>query len=224
MPTRRLVLAALGLLPTLSLGAPAAPINGAEYLTLPARLATRAAPAQIEVIEFFMYHCPYCYQLEPQLADWVKRQGKAIAFRRVHIPYTGAADPEAHLFLTVEAMGKGEQMFSKIEHAVHVERVRLNQDGPILEWAVNNGLDRAQFLEAWQSFGVTTALRRLPRTVADYGITSAPQLVVDGRYVTSPGQAVSRAVEKHAQAANQAVIAVLDVLVAKAQAEQARQP
>ena len=222
MPTRRLILAALGLLPALSalpaLAASAVPMNGAEYVTLPTRQDVKAAPPQIEVIEFFMYHCPFCYQLEPELAQWVKRQGKAIAFRRVHLPYTGAADPEAHLFLTLEAMGKGAEMFPKIEHAVHVERIRLNQDGPILEWIVKQGIDRAQFLEAWNSFGVTTAMRRLAHTIADYHIESAPQLVVDGRFLTSPAQAISRAPEKTAQAANTAVIAVLDALVAKAQA------
>lgn len=115
-------------------------------------------------------------------------------------------------------MGKGAEMFPKIEHAVHVERIRLNQDGPILDWIVKQGVDRAQFQEAWNSFGVTTALRRLARTIADYHIESAPQLVVDGRYLTSPAQAISRAPEKTAQAANTAVIAVLDALVAKAQA------
>lgn len=224
MPTRRTTLSTLGLLAALataglSLAAPATPMNGAEYLTLPARQDVKAAAPQVEVIEFFMYHCPFCYQLEPELAAWVQRQGKAIAFRRVHIPYTGAADPEAHLFLTVDALGMGEPMFAKIEHAVHVERIRLNQDGPILEWAVRNGIDRARFLDAWNSFGVTTALRRLPRTVTDYGVTSAPQLVVNGRYVTSPAQAVSRT--GNTQNPNQAVIAVLDALVRKAQADNA---
>lgn len=222
MPTRRRVLAALGLLPSLSpslsLAAPATPRSGAEFQTLPARQPVKAAPGQVEVIEFFMYHCPFCYQLEAPLGAWVARQGKAIAFRRVHLPYTGAADPEAHLFLTLEAMGQGAAMFPKIEHAVHVERIRLNQDDAILAWVVKNGIDRAQFLAAWNSFGVTTAMRRLARTIADYHIDSAPQLVVDGRYLTSPSMAVSGAAEQTVPAANAAVIEVLDALVAKAQA------
>ena len=222
MPTRRTTLAALGLLSVLpAISFAAAPVNGAEYVTLPARQEVKAQPGQVEVIEFFMYHCPFCYQLEPELAAWVKRQGKAVAFRRIHLPYTGAADPEAHLFLTVEAMGMGEAMFAKIEHAVHVERIRLNQDGPILEWVVKNGVDRAKFVEAWNSFGVTTAMRRLPRILSDYQINSAPQLVVNGRYLTSPTHAVSRSGEKTPQAANTALIGVLDALVAKSQAENA---
>jgi len=224
MPTRRSVLAALASLPAAALpfdvfAAPSDPRNGAEFLILPTRQEVKAGPQQVEVVEFFMYHCPFCYQLEPELAAWLKRQGNAVAFRRVHLPYTGPADPEAHLFLTVEALGKGEEMFPKIEHAVHVERIRLNQDEAIIDWVVKNGIERDKFLAAWNSFGVTTALRRLPRTLSDYRIESAPQLVVNGRYQTSPTQAASRTVEKTPQAANQALITVLDALVAKSQAE-----
>jgi thiol:disulfide interchange protein DsbA len=222
MHLRRFILTALALLPTLALAAaPSAPVNGAEYTTLAARQDVKAAPGQVEVVEFFMYHCPFCHQLEPELAAWVKRQGKAVAFRRIHIPYTGAGDPEAHLFLTVEAMGRGEEMFARIEHAVHVEHIRLNQDGPILEWAVKNGLDRTKFLETWNSFGVTTALRRLPRTISDYKVESAPQLVVNGRYLTSPSMAVTRSGERSIEAANTALFPVLDALVAKSQADNA---
>jgi thiol:disulfide interchange protein DsbA len=227
MTTRRRALTALAALPALSLAAlptgalasPTAPRSGAEFITLPARQDVKAGPKQIEVIEFFMYHCPFCFHLEPELAAWRKRQGSAVAFRRVHLPYTGAADPEAHLFLTVEALGKGEEMFAKIEHAVHVERIRLNQEGPILEWVVKNGIEREQFLAAWNSFGVMTAMRRLPRIISDYHIESAPQLVVNGRYLTSPAQAIGNAPDRSPEAANTAVIAVLDALVAKAKLE-----
>ena len=48
-----------------------APVSGVEYTTL---AAPQAVPAgkKVEVIEFFMYHCPHCNSLEPQLSEWVK--------------------------------------------------------------------------------------------------------------------------------------------------------
>lgn len=217
----RLVLAALGLVSTLAFASPNDPRSGAEFDTLPARMDVRAAAPKVEVVEFFMYHCPFCYQLEPELAAWVKKQGDAILFRRVHIPYTGAADPEAHLFLTLEAMGKADAMFAKIEHAVHVERIRLVKDDAIIDWVARNGVDKAEFMNAWNSFGVTTAMRRLPRVIGDYHVGSAPSLVVNGRYLTSPVQASSKSADQSIEAANKAVIVVLDTLVAKARADNA---
>lgn len=217
----RLALAAIGLASTLAFASPNDPRNGAEYATLPQKVEVKAPAGKVEVIEFFMYHCPYCNQLEPELAAWVKKQGNAISFRRVHIPYTGTADPEAHLFLTLEAMGKGETMFPKIEHAVHVERARLMKDDAIIEWVGKNGIDKNEFLNVWNSFGIMTAMKRLPRTIETYRVESAPTLVVNGRYITSPTQAGSRLVDHSVEAANTATIAVLDALVAKSQAENA---
>jgi thiol:disulfide interchange protein DsbA len=217
----RLALATIGLMSTLAFASPADPRNGAEFHTLPAKLAVQAPAGKVEVVQFFMYHCPFCYSLEAELAAWVKKQGDAIVFRRVHIPYTGADDPEAHLFLTLQAMGKGEAMFPKIEHAVHVEHIRLVKDDAIIDWAGKNGVDKAEFLSTWNSFGVATALRRLSRSITEYKVDSAPMLVVNGRYLTSPALAASRSVEQTPEAANTAVIVVLNALVAKASAENA---
>ncbi|MDQ2990176.1 MAG: thiol:disulfide interchange protein DsbA/DsbL [Pseudomonadota bacterium] len=217
----RLALAAIGLVSTLAFASPNDPRQGAEYTGLAARMAVQAPAPKVEVVEFFMYHCPFCYQLEPELAAWVKKQGDAIVFRRVHVPFTGAGDPEAHLFLTLEAMGKADAMFAKVEHAVHVERIRLVKDDAIIEWAGKNGIDKAAFLDAWNSFGVATAMRRLPRIIGEYHVDSAPTLVVNGRYVTSPAQAASRSAEQAPDAANKAVLVVLDALVAKSRAENA---
>jgi len=215
----RLVLAAIGLMSTLAFASPNDPRNGAEFATLPARQDVKASANKVEVVEFFMFHCPYCHQLEPELAAWVKQQGDAILFRRVHLPYTGPNDPEAHLFLTLEAMGKGDEMFPKVDHAVHVEHIRLVKDDAILDWVVKNGVDKAGFLNAWNSFGVMTAMRRLTRTINDYHVDSAPSLVVNGRYLTSPTHAGSRSADQSPEAANKATILVLDALVAQSRAE-----
>jgi thiol:disulfide interchange protein DsbA len=217
----RFAFAAIGLVSTLAFASPGDPRNGAEFVTLPVRQDVKATGNKVEVVQFFMYHCPFCYGLEPELAAWVKKQGDSIAFRRVHVPSTGPADPEAHLFLTLEALGKAEVMFPKIEHAVHVEHIRLVKDEAIIDWVANNGIGKLQFLDAWNSFGVMTAMRKLPRSIGDYKVDSAPMLVVNGRYLTSPTHASSRTGDQSAAAATKATMQVLDVLVAKSRAENA---
>jgi len=185
---RFLDLAAAGLLLLASSAAfasPANPQNGVDYLTLTQPQPVQTAGKKIEVIEFFMYHCPVCNALEPGFEDWIRQQGERITVRRIHFPFTGPNDPEAHLYLTLEALGKVEQMHAKIFKAVHVDRIRLNKDEAIIDWVAKNGIDRATFLGAWNSFGVTTRLRQLGKIVASYGVDSAPALVIDGRYLTS---------------------------------------
>jgi thiol:disulfide interchange protein DsbA len=193
----------------------AAPVSGVEYTTL---AAPQAAPAgkKVEVIEFFMYHCPHCNALEPQLSEWVKKQGDNIILKRVHFPSTGPNDPEAHLYLTLEAMGKLPEMHAKVFRAVHVERVRLNSDEAILNWVVKNGIDRAKFLDAWNSFGVQTKMKRAGAMISAYKVEFAPVLIIDGKYMTAPSLVATTDKTRDEQQLFRSTLQVADFLVAKA--------
>ena len=195
---------------------PANPQNGVDYTTLAQPQPVQASGKKVEVIEFFLYHCPVCNGLEPGFEEWVKKQGDRIQVRRIHMPFTGANDPEAHLFLTLEALGKLDEMHGKVFDAVHKQRIRLNQDGPIIDWVSKNGIDRATFLNAWNSFGVQARLRGLDRVLGAYKVETVPTLVIDGRYVTSPGQVNTSLKTNNPQEMYQATLQVADALVAKA--------
>ncbi len=142
-----------------------------------------------------------------------------IVMKRVPLPYYGPNDPEAHLYLTLEAMGKLDELHSKVFNAIHNERVRLNTDDAVLAWVAKNGVDKAKFLEYWNSFGVLTKMKRLNQIVASYKIDSAPSLVVDGRYMTSPSvvDASNKGLPEAKLSAT--TVQVLDGLVAKVQKE-----
>lgn len=202
-----------------AIASPTAPQQGVEYITLSTPQPVQTAGKKVEVIEFFMYHCPHCNAFEPDLERWVKKQGDKIKFRRVHYPYSGPNDPEAHLFLTLEALGKSEEMQPKVFKAFHIDRLRLNKDDAIIDWVSKNGIDRAKFLDAWNSFGVQTKLRRLPQLVAEYKVESVPTVVIDGKYQTSPAMAQAAV---HATSEPQifgATLQIMDALVAKAAAK-----
>ncbi len=172
---------------TAAMASPDVPKNGAEYTTLASPQAPQVVGKKIEVIEFFAYHCPACNLMEPYVADFVKKQANNINFKRIPLPFAGPADPEAHLYLTLEAMGKSEEYGPKVFRAFHVEGKRLVSDQIIMDWVGQSGLDKAKFTEYWNSFGVMTKLRRLPQLVSAYKVNSTPTFVVDGRFVTSPG-------------------------------------
>lgn len=194
------------------------PKNGVDYVTLSAPQRAEAGK-KIEVIEFFMYSCPHCNALEPLMTEWVKKQGDNIAFRRVHMPFSGPNDPQAHLYLTLEAMGKLDGMHEKIFHAIHDQRNRLNKDDAILDFVVKNGIDKAKYLAFSNSFAVQTKMKRAAQLLTAYKLTSAPSIVIDGRYVTSPAQAGRPGQPE--RASQQATLQVMDALVAKAQGAKA---
>jgi thiol:disulfide interchange protein DsbA len=187
--------------------------NGVDFNTvdLPTRPDTGK---KVEVLEVFMYHCPHCNALDPALADWVKKQGDKIVFRRLHL----GDDPQAKAFFTLEAMNAlGNGMHEKLFHAIHVEHNRLNTDQLILDFVVKNGIDKAKYLEFFNSFAVQTKMKRGVQLTNQYKLDSAPSLVIDGHYTTSPalaGHGLTTAPAAHA-----AMFAVMDTLVAKSAQE-----
>jgi protein dithiol oxidoreductase (disulfide-forming) len=198
----------------------AEPKNGIDYLTLDTPRVN--AGKKIEVVEFFLYSCPHCNALEPQMAQWVKKQGDNIAFRRVHLMFGGPKDPQALAYTTLEAMGKLDLVHEKIFHAIHVEHNRLNKDEALADFVAKNGVDKAKYLEMLNSFGVQTKIKRNAQLAASYKIDSAPTIVVDGRFVTSPTLAGRPGQPE--QQSQQATLAVMDALVAKAQKEKGVAP
>lgn len=216
MRSLRFALIAVTMVASTAIASPADPKNGVDYQTLAAPQPVQATGKKVEVLEFFAYHCPACNMLEPTLKQWVKKQGDNIVMRRVPLPFQGPADPEARLFLTLEAMGKLDQYHDRVFQAVHVQRQRLMKDDQIIEWAVKNGLDKAKFMETWNSFGVTTKLRRLQQTASAYKVSGTPTIIIDGKYVVSPGQIQESNKIQDVNQLMQATSQVLDKLVERA--------
>lgn len=219
-PLRRLFCIALfGLAAVQPFAAAAEPQNGSQYLTLSTPQPTETGNTsgkKVEVIEFFAYYCPHCYAFEPQLAAWVKKQGDNIVFKRVHVSAGASALPQQRLFYTLDALGLLDQYHQKVFDAMHVQRLRLGSDEQVMEWAAQNGIDRARFADTYRSFGIQAKLRRAGAMMEAYNVDHWPMLAVDGRYVTSPSRVHQGDTEMQQQ---QATLQVMDWLVDKAKAE-----
>jgi thiol:disulfide interchange protein DsbA len=213
----RLMLASAALMFTAAGAAYAAePKEGVEYKTIETPQPANTGSKKVEVIEFFMYSCPHCAAWDPALSDWVKKNADKIAFKRVNFPRTGEKDPQAHAYLTLEAMGKVDQVHTKIFNAIHVEHNRLLTDDSITELVTKNGIDKAKYLDTFNSFSVQTKMKRASTLINSYKVEFAPTIIIDGKYMTSPSQA-GRPGESET-ISQQKTLAVMDYLVAKAAA------
>jgi thiol:disulfide interchange protein DsbA len=211
---------ALFALSGLASASPDNPQAGREYAVLANPQPATGNGRQVEVIEFFMYHCPGCNQFEPFLNPWAKQKGDAIAFRRIHIPHTPDRDPEAHLFLTLDAMQLEGAMHDQVMHTWHVERKRLKSDADNIGWAVGHGIDRNKFMSVYDSFSVNVKLKNLTRLVNGYGVESTPTIVVAGRYLTNPSMVYDANPGMPDASVGPATLAVIDALIEKARKEQ----
>jgi thiol:disulfide interchange protein DsbA len=148
---------------------------------------------KVEVIEFFWYGCPHCYDFEPELNAWLKRQPKDVTFRKVPVAFRDDFMPHSQLFYALEAMGKGEAMNDKVMYAMHKENKRLMTENEIADWVASQGIDRNTFLATYRSFAVVSKARAARQMTDAYRIDGVPTIVMQGRYVTSPSIAGTKA-------------------------------
>ncbi|AJG17582.1 thiol:disulfide interchange protein DsbA/DsbL [Cupriavidus basilensis] len=162
----------------------AAPTSGREYQVLKA--PQPVAPGKIEVTEFFWYGCPHCFDFEPELEAWVGKQGKDVVFKRVPVAFRDDLLPHTKIFYALEAIGKLDAMHTKVFNAIHVDRKRMLDPNEIADFMAKNGIDRKAFLDAYNSFSVTTNSQRANKIADAYKVDGVPTVVVQGKYVTSP--------------------------------------
>jgi thiol:disulfide interchange protein DsbA len=174
--------AALGL-PGLAL-AQFKPEEGKQYHTLDKRVPSDAPAGKIEVIEFFWYSCPHCNAFEPKLVNWIKKLPPDVSIRRVPVAFRDDFVPQQRLYYTLEAMGKLDDLHGKVFHTIHTDKQIIDKEGPIVAWAEKNGLDRAKFIELYNSFSVQTKARRATQLQDAYKVQGVPAIGIAGRFYT----------------------------------------
>jgi thiol:disulfide interchange protein DsbA len=163
--------------------------EGKHFVRLSTPVPVSAPAGKIEVIEFFWYGCPHCNAFEPTLDAWIKKLPADVAFKRVHVGFRPSFEPLQKLYATLEALGLVEQIHRKVFYAIHQQGVKLDKPEAIIEFAVQNGADRAKFTEMYNSFGVQSKVRLGKQLSEAYKIDGVPALGIHGRYYTSPSLA-----------------------------------
>ena len=165
--------------------------NGSDYLTLGKPAPTESPAGKVEVVEFFWYGCPHCHNFEPQLEAWSKTIPKDVVLRRVPVAFRPDFEPAQRLFFVLEALGKVDELNRKVFDAIHVNKQTLATAEQVTAWAEKQGIDRAKFTELYNSFSVSTKVRKATQLQDSYQVDGVPALGVAGRYYTSGSLAKS---------------------------------
>ena len=144
-----------------------------------------ASGDKIEVIEFFYYGCPVCYELEPALSRWHFNSPGTVALRRVPALSSDNWDHFAKLFYSLEAVGQLGRLHWPVYDQFHFDGVKLNEEAGMLNWVGKNGIDKERFISAYRSPAVQEKLVAARQMIQTYDIKGVPSIVVDGKFVTS---------------------------------------
>ena len=167
------------------------PEAGSDYQVLDPRAPVDAPAGKIEVVEFFWYSCPHCNAFEPTLEAWVKKLPKDVAFRRVPVAFRDDFVPQQRLYFALDAMGLVDKLHTKVFAAIHVEKLNLAKADAIADWVAKQGVDKAKFMEQFNSFTVATKATRSTQLQNAYRVEGVPALGVAGRFYTDGSLAKS---------------------------------
>ena len=208
MFTRTLALFAAAVLSVSAFAASEEAFEGHDYTRLK-NAQPVATGKKIEVLEFFWYRCPHCFQLEPGLSAWLKKLPKDAQIRRVPAVFREDWVPGAKIYYTLEQMGQLERLHNKVFDAYHVDNINLNDPAVLGGWIAKQGVDRKKFESIYNSFSTQSKVTKGARLSAIYGITGVPAFIIDGKYSTSVSMARSEP----------RLFDVLDQLIDKARSE-----
>jgi len=199
---------------TLLIGGLAAPVladitAGKEYAVLdPAQPV--AAGDRIEVIEFFYYGCPYCYDALPHILKWKPTLPPEVQYRMVPVVGAEHGASLARTYYTLEKMDM-LKLHHHVFDSLFMDNLTLSDEKEMFNWAERNHMDRQKFIEIYKSPETEAKVAKAREMTTAYGIVRTPSFVVDGKYLTTSTQAGG--LDK--------LLPTVDQLIAKARNERA---
>ncbi|MEW8013602.1 MAG: thiol:disulfide interchange protein DsbA/DsbL [Candidatus Sedimenticola endophacoides] len=140
---------------------------------------------RVKVLEFFMYGCTHCFDLEPHVNAWKQRKPENVdvvlvpaMFQRPDIVM------HAETFYALKLMGESERMHERIFEAIHVQNRNLRTQMAMEKLLEEHGVDIEAYRKAMKSFAVKTQANRAALLAKRFDIRGVPAIVVDGKYRT----------------------------------------
>ncbi|MBV8043556.1 thiol:disulfide interchange protein DsbA [Pluralibacter sp.] len=169
----------------LAFSASAAQITaGKEYTVLDKPVA-----GEPQVLEFFSFYCPHCYQFEEVLhvSDTVRKKlPEGTKMIKYHVEFLGPLGKElTQAWAVATALGVEDQITAPMFEAVQkTQTVQTVAD--IRQVFVNAGVKGEDYDAAWNSFVVKSLVAQQEKAAADLQLQGVPAMFVNGKYQLNP--------------------------------------
>lgn len=158
--------------------------DGEQYTTIDKPVA--GVP---QVLEFFSFYCPHCYQFEEVLhvSDNVKKKlPQGTKMTKYHVEFLGPLGKDlTHAWAVAMALGVENQITAPMFNAVQkTQTVQTTAD--IRQVFVDAGVKAEDYDAAWDSFVVKSLVAQQEKAAADLQLQGVPAIFVNGKYQLNP--------------------------------------
>lgn len=147
-----------------------------------------------EIIYFFSYGCPHCYQFEPYFEAWQKRfKQEDTAIHYVPVSFQEGWEELAKGFIIANQLGL-KDFTPEIFTAIHKDRYKITTMSELREFFLQTyNVDSTTFNNAYNSLDSTMTLEKYNQLTDNFGVEGTPSIVVitheKKAFITSPGRA-----------------------------------
>ncbi|HGN1707341.1 TPA: thiol:disulfide interchange protein DsbA [Providencia rettgeri] len=189
---KKIMLALLGI--TMSFAATAANYTeGKEYTDV------KPVPNLPQVLEFFSFYCPHCYQFEnvykvPQTVE--KNLPEGVKMERYHVDFLGPLGADLTQAWAVAIVLNAEDKVTPILFEGIQKTQTINSKADIRNAFIKAGISGDEYDAALNSFVVKSVVAKQQNAAQDLKLRGVPALFVDGKYqVRSNGLSVDNAAD-----------------------------
>ena len=184
-------------------------IAGEHYVVLDTPVATRDS-SKIEVVGMFSYGCPHCYEFEPLMQGWSRRQGSDVDFWSFPAVWNEPMKLFAQAFYTAQELDVTDKIHLPLFTAVVIKQETIHDEYDMAEFFVSHGVDRKTFTEVFNSMVVESQVKQAEERVRKYKPAGAPEIIVNGKY----------RIDRMRAGGQTEMLLVVDFLIAKERANQ----
>lgn len=185
-----LILFALALFLPMQLAAQEMFKEGTHY-----NIISDKATEKPQILEFFSYWCPHCYNFEPLVAqlekelDAEKAKNHNVEFKKVHVNFMGftkeqTQDEATKAMMIARALKQEKRLNAAIFKYIHVQRAPVTGLADLRNVFEVNGIDTAKFDKLAKSFGVNSQLKANNKLMKTYfkHLRGVPNFIINGKY------------------------------------------
>lgn len=161
--------------------------DGKQYVTL-----EKPASGEPQVMEFFSFFCPHCYQFEQvyHVSATVKKNlPENVKVTKYHVEFLGGemGKTVTQAWAVAMALGVEDKVTSPIFEGI--QKTQTITDPASLKEAFVKaaGITSEEYDSAWNSFVVKSLVAQQEKAAADVDLRGVPAMFVNGKYMVNNG-------------------------------------
>lgn len=158
--------------------------EGEHYLVIAEQVTEKP-----EVLEFFSYWCPHCYQFEPLAKQIQQKLDKQVSFSKVQVNFMGFTGPDVQddatrAMMVARALDKEEQLNGAIFKYIHVNHSIITGLHDLKNLFIVNGVEPEEFDKLAKSFAVNSMFNKNNKNIEKYRkhLNGVPNFIVNGKF------------------------------------------